>query len=229
MEDDLEPLYLSMSSSVPTRRRCPPNTIAFSSNSVAAALQPHEPDTSMARRRVALWWRVCLAGVTLACACACERESKSFHERQVAAARTELPTQGQIVGGGAAPSTGTTSPFQQNAWGISEGKRLFAAYNCTGCHAHGGGGIGPALMDDKWIYGYDARNIFETIVGGRPDGMPSFRNKIPDYQVWQLVAYVQAMSGQVPVDAAPGRDEQMQVRRAEPITAYRGRVRTGHR
>ena len=32
---------------------------------------------------------------------------------------------------------------------MGEGKRLFAAYNCNGCHAQGGGGIGPPLMDSK--------------------------------------------------------------------------------
>jgi len=45
-------------------------------------------------------------------------------------------------------------------------------------------------MDDEWIYGFEPVNIFATIVEGRPNGMPSFRNRIPDYQVWQLVAYV---------------------------------------
>ena len=160
---------------------------------------------------------------------ACERESRSFHEHQVVAARSEPATQTPLTVGGPMPATGTTSPFQANAWGISEGKRLFAAYNCSGCHANGGGGIGPPLMDDQWIYGYEPRNIYDTIVEGRPNGMPSFRNKIPDYQVWQLVAFVQAMSAQVPIGAAPGRDEHMQVRPAEPITPFKGRKQTGHR
>ena len=43
------------------------------------------------------------------------------------------------------------------------------------------------------------------IVEGRPNGMPSFRGKIPDQQIWQLAAYVRAMSGNV-----------AQGRRAEP-------------
>ena len=160
---------------------------------------------------------------------ACERESRTMHEDQVAAARAELATQTALTAGGPAPPTGTSSPFQKNAYGISEGKQLFSAYNCSGCHANGGGAIGPPLMDDQWIYGYEARNVYETIIEGRPNGMPSFRNKIPDYQVWQLVAFVQAMSAQVPIDAAPGRNEHMQARPAEPITPFRGRRQTGHR
>jgi cytochrome c oxidase cbb3-type subunit III len=159
----------------------------------------------------------------------CERESRSLHADQVAAARTQVVAQTPLRPGGPVPETGTHSPFQKNAVGVSDGKRLFAQYNCSGCHANGGGGIGPALMDDEWIYGYEARNIYETILQGRPNGMPSFRNKIPDYQVWQLVAYVQAMSAQVPIDVAPGRDEHMQVRPAEPITPFKGRRQTGHR
>jgi cytochrome c oxidase cbb3-type subunit 3 len=32
--------------------------------------------------------------------------------------------------------------FEENAYMVSEGKRLFSAFNCVGCHAHGGGGMG---------------------------------------------------------------------------------------
>ena len=157
----------------------------------------------------------------------CQREARPFRKLREVAGRPPGETQPFMAGGGM--PAGSESPFQRNAWGISEGKRLFAAYNCTGCHLNGGGGIGPPLMDDQWIYGFQAANIYSTVVEGRPNGMPSFRNKIPDYQVWQLVAYIQAMSGQVPIDALPGRDEHMQVRRAEPITPYQGRIQTGHR
>ena len=31
--------------------------------------------------------------------------------------------------------------------------------------------------------------------------MPSFRGKIPDDQIWQLVAYVRSLSGHAPKDA----------------------------
>ena len=45
--------------------------------------------------------------------------------------------------------------------------------------------------------------------------MPSFRGKIPEYQVWQLVAFVQSLSGNVPKDAASGRSDDMQARKQE--------------
>ena len=74
-------------------------------------------------------------------------------------------------------------------------------------------------MDDKWIYGSQPDQIFSTIVEGRPNGMPSFRGKLPDYQVWQLAAYVRSLSGQAPKDAAPGRDDDMQDGHAREFNA----------
>ena len=35
-------------------------------------------------------------------------------------------------------------------------------------------------MDREWIYGGQPANIFATIVEGRPNGMPSWRGRIPD-------------------------------------------------
>jgi cytochrome c oxidase cbb3-type subunit 3 len=105
--------------------------------------------------------------------------------------------------------------YEDNAYAVAEGKRLYNAYNCVGCHAQGGGAIGPALMDDIWIYGSRPDQIYSTIVQGRPNGMPSFANRIPDYQVWELAAYVRSMSGQLPSDVAPSRSDQMPVAKAE--------------
>jgi cytochrome c oxidase cbb3-type subunit 3 len=167
--------------------------------------------------------------VVSALAVACERESRPFRELAAASASTAQETQSSLQAGAVTPPPGSASPFQENAWGQSEGKRLYTYYNCVGCHAHGGGGIGPALMDDEWIYGFAPVNIFSTIVEGRPNGMPSFRNKIPDYQVWQLVAYIQSMSGQTPIDTSPGRSDQMRPHWPEIITPFQGRRQTGHK
>jgi cytochrome c oxidase cbb3-type subunit 3 len=111
-----------------------------------------------------------------------------------------------------------SSPYVENAYAIAEGMRLYTWFNCSGCHAHGGGAIGPPLMDDTWIYGSDPANIFDTIVEGRPNGMPSFAGKIPNYQIWQITAYVRSLSGLVPKNAAPGRRDAMQVKTPESAT-----------
>ncbi|HEX9109244.1 MAG TPA: c-type cytochrome, partial [Longimicrobiales bacterium] len=112
-----------------------------------------------------------------------------------------------FVPGGLPPDTIWRNPYDENAYTISEGKRLFSWYNCVGCHAHGGGSIGPALMDSTWIYGAQPGQIYATIVQGRPNGMPAWGGRIPEYQVWELVAYVRSLSGLVPKTAAPGRSD----------------------
>jgi cytochrome c oxidase cbb3-type subunit 3 len=78
--------------------------------------------------------------------------------------------------------------------------------------------MGPPLMDDNWLYGSAPENIFETIVQGRPNGMPAFGNKIVSDQVWQIVAYVRSMSGLLRKDVASGRSDDMYVRSQEQAT-----------
>src|ERR1043166_6823285 len=100
----------------------------------------------------------------------------------------------------ALPSYGLSSvtlnnPYEGNAYAVSQGQQLFEQYNCSGCHFHGGGGIGPALMDDEWIYGSSPANIYGSIAEGRPNGMPSWGGHIPDYQIWELVTYVRSVGG----------------------------------
>lgn len=101
--------------------------------------------------------------------------------------------------------------YEINAYHLAEGKRLYIAFNCVGCHAHGGGGMGPPLMDEPWLYGHEPLAIYHSIADGRPNGMPAFRDKVPAYQMWQMVAYVRSMSGWVRRDAAPGRSDDMKV------------------
>ena len=141
---------------------------------------------------------------------ACEREARRFSEpaaTSVPAADSVRQSQNQV--GGTTPAPLLKNSYEENAYAVSQGQRLFGWYNCVGCHSHGGGGSGPALMDDKWIYGHEPANIYETIVQGRPNGMPSFAGKIPEGQVWQLVAYVRSMSGFVKSDVAPSRSDHM--------------------
>jgi cytochrome c oxidase cbb3-type subunit 3 len=76
-------------------------------------------------------------------------------------------------------------------------------------------------MDDEWIYGSAPENIVATIVEGRPNGMPSFRGRIPNQQLWQLAAYVRAMAGLQPKAPSPGRDDDMQYKVDEQRTPIR--------
>ena len=140
----------------------------------------------------------------------CERETRRFREIPPTATADPVVRQSELQPGPTVREVRVRSAYEENAWAVSEGKRLFSQFNCTGCHALGGGAIGPALMDEEWLYGSDPENIFATIAGGRPNGMPAYGGKIATTQVWQLVAYVRSLSGWLRKDVAPGRDDAMQ-------------------
>src|SRR4051812_31329887 len=124
---------------------------------------------------------------------ACEREQRQY---QLPPPQASAVKQGHV-------ST------ERNAYALSQGKTLFRWFNCSGCHSNGGGGMGPALMDDHWRYGNNPEDIYASIMQGRPNGMPSFRGRINEDQAWQIVAYVRSMSGWARKDAATGRADSL--------------------
>jgi cytochrome c oxidase cbb3-type subunit 3 len=153
------------------------------------------------------------AGALVICwafsAAACKREERGFRVSPPSADKVQTNALTDLYPAGATVPLPTKNDYEENAYATAEGQRLFTAFNCVGCHAHGGGGMGPPLMDGKWIYGSDPAQIFSTIVEGRPNGMPAFRGKIPDYEVWQLVAFVRSLSGLGTSGASPGRSDEM--------------------
>jgi cytochrome c oxidase cbb3-type subunit III len=150
---------------------------------------------------------------------ACSRESRTL--RQPPPGDQTINTvqvSGLNPGANSIPTPPPSNLYEESAYAVSEGEKLYEQYNCVGCHAHGGGGIGPALMDNNWIYGGEAGNIFATIMQGRPNGMPSFRNRIPEYQAWEIAAYVRSMAGLLPKGVSPNRPDHMRVKPAESST-----------
>src|SRR3954471_3788986 len=143
------------------------------------------------------WTSVCLM---LTLAAACERERRPIPPDVIRVAWRDVtePERQKLQ-----------DPYEINAYSMSEGKRLYSSFNCVGCHAHGGGGMGPPLMDDKWIYGFTPQDVFTTIAQGRPNGMPAFKDHLVEGQIWQLVSYVRSMSGQVSKISAPNRDDHL--------------------
>jgi len=152
--------------------------------------------------------RTALGVAPAALLAACQREERRFRELPAATAREGLVRQSSLQPGPPTPLP-QVKVYDGNAYAIAEGQQLYQWFNCVGCHAHGGGAIGPPLMDETWIYGSAPQNIYDSIVEGRPNGMPSFRGKIPDYKVWQLVAYVRSLSGLTPSPATPPRADAM--------------------
>jgi cytochrome c oxidase cbb3-type subunit 3 len=147
---------------------------------------------------------------------ACQREERRFSEIGPSSGQPDRLRRSGFNPGDPPPPREVVNPYEANAWAVSEGKRLFTWFNCVGCHAHGGGGMGPALMDAAWIYGSEPQQVYATIVNGGPNGMPPFGGKLTDPEIWQLVAYVRALSGErLRRDVRPSRDDHLQVRPSE--------------
>lgn len=143
---------------------------------------------------------------------ACQREDREYRPDPIGTETHEEIAQTVLSPGDAPPVehlSGLGAQYLSNAYHVSQGKKWFTAFNCNGCHSNGGGGSGPPLMDDKWIYGSKIENIVQSIREGRPNGMPSWRGKITDEQIWELAAYVLSMSGNVSPDVAPGRNDDL--------------------
>lgn len=151
-----------------------------------------------------------LAVVALLALAACQRESREFDTAPVQnpPVHPRLSTLQPGTPLASQPST-LGAHYENNAYHITQGGRLFRWMNCNGCHGNGGGSIGPALMDGEWRYGGSIDQIHASIMEGRPNGMPAWRGKLTDQQAWQLAAYIRALSGNVRNDAEPSRREGM--------------------
>ena len=145
----------------------------------------------------------------------CERENRRYDDRPRDAVSARLS---ELQPGPTLMVRAEEGVYDDNAWGTTEGKRLFNWMNCSGCHANGGGGMGPPVMDDIWTYGSEPEQIYKTIVEGRPNGMPSFRDRLTAQQVWQITAYVRSLSGLTPKGARAARDDHMMMKPAEAQT-----------
>jgi cytochrome c oxidase cbb3-type subunit 3 len=150
-----------------------------------------------------LMFRHPLALALILLAADCKRERRLYEVS---------PPEASVMNGAA-----TQSPYEGNAWASGEGKRLFYWFNCSGCHANGGGGMGPPLMDDKWLYGSEPSAVLSSILDGRPNGMPAFRDRISEDQAWKLVDYVRSMSHLTPALSRPGRRDHMRTKAPENL------------
>lgn len=164
----------------------------------------------------------------LLAAAGCQREERDTRPDPVLGNGEQAVPVTALAPGGDRPALSDTkgSRFEANAFHLNEGKRLFDWFNCSGCHANGGGGMGPPLMDDKWIYGSSIESIHATIRDGRPNGMPTFGQRVPDDQIWELAAFVRSLAGNASKAAAPGRNDDMMAHPSEnrlPDAATLGR------
>lgn len=152
---------------------------------------------------------------------ACERERRTFSDPGPSARPLTASALSSLYPGEAPLSGAPLDPslpgYVETAQAISEGKQLYTWFNCVGCHQHGGGGIGPALIDERWTYGSSPSEVATSIIAGRPMGMPSYRGKVAATQLHQLVAYVRSLGGLVRGDAVQARDEHIQTAPAQTL------------
>jgi cytochrome c oxidase cbb3-type subunit III len=139
---------------------------------------------------------------------ACEREERAYRPMPARARQSGPDVALAFRPGGSAMPRDGGNRYERNAYLVAQGQSWFHAFNCSGCHSNfGGGGMGPPLMDDEWIYGSAPANVVASILDGRPNGMPSFRGKITDDQAFAVAAYIRSLSGQLRKDVSPGRGD----------------------
>ena len=88
------------------------------------------------------------------------------------------------------------NPYTGNAEAIKEGRALFLQNGCSACHgAGGGGGMGPALLDDEWKFGSDDLTLFKLIKGEIPQQtMPAaFGSVLKDDEIWKIIAFIRSL------------------------------------
>ncbi|HJT90205.1 MAG TPA: c-type cytochrome [Bryobacteraceae bacterium] len=148
-----------------------------------------------------MYKHICIPGIILAAliTCGCQTEAS---EVAVQGASPAITVPVGPIPGPPVQQRLRLNPYAKDTVAILEGRRLFVRYNCSGCHGgHAGGGMGPSLRDPAWIYGNSDAHVFDSIAEGRAHGMPAWGTKIPEQEIWQLVAYIKTL--RTPLEAEP--------------------------
>ena len=147
------------------------------------------------------------AFLLLAAACGGERE-RLLPAAAAESAEPMLRTS-ELQAGGETEDVAARNPYAGDGVAIAEGRDLYLQMNCAGCHGpNGGGGIGPPFADADWIYGDQPENVVQSILQGRPNGMPSFAGRLPAAHAWKIAAYVETIVAQT-ASARTGSDAEV--------------------
>jgi cytochrome c oxidase cbb3-type subunit II len=99
--------------------------------------------------------------------------------------------------GGAATAEAAESknPYAGNRAAEEEGEKIFQE-NCRPCHGEKGvGGFGPKLATTSHKFGGSDADLFASIAGGRPGGMPTFLPQLGKDRIWKAVTYIRHLEG----------------------------------
>jgi cytochrome c oxidase cbb3-type subunit III len=131
---------------------------------------------------------------------ACKEEARpggAAHLEMAPATAAGTVRTSELVAGPDIMNVPMDNAWRENPYVLAEGKRLYQQFNCAGCHGlNGGGGMGPPFADGDWIYGSSPAVVYQSIVQGRPEGMPAFTRLSPDI-TWKIVAYVRSLDPDV--------------------------------
>lgn len=74
---------------------------------------------------------------------------------------------------------------------LEEGAAVFAS-NCSGCHAaDGSGGVGPGLVGDDALAGFDdSESVARFVAVGVPGRMPGFETRLTPDEIDAVAEYV---------------------------------------
>ena len=53
--------------------------------------------------------------------------------------------------------------------------------------------MAPSFGDGRWRYGGSDAAIYQSILYGRPNGMPAFGGVLSPPLIWKLVTYIQSV------------------------------------
>lgn len=99
-----------------------------------------------------------------------------------------------------APTAGTPSAMPDGMSGQQQTAMGRAIFNkrCASCHGTDGNGkgsrSGPALNQPTYKYGNTPEAIRESIIKGRPNGMPAFGSALQEIEIDTLVSYVMSLN-----------------------------------
>lgn len=95
----------------------------------------------------------------------------------------------------AMPAAAKSNPYAGDPKAVEEGEETFET-NCAPCHGRDlKGGIGPDLTSPTLKFGNKDSDIFTTIAGGRPGGMPPFKDSLGEEGIWKVVSYIRHVRG----------------------------------
>ncbi|MFO7478762.1 MAG: c-type cytochrome [Methyloceanibacter sp.] len=103
------------------------------------------------------------------------------------------------------------SPYQDFESVAAEGRKVYLSAGCNGCHGMGGGGMGPPLTNQVWVYGKDDDTLFRLIALGSDElqkqgysrkgsenvvgPMPPFGEIVKsDDDMWKIIAFIRSVN-----------------------------------